>query len=116
MHSVCARRHHGTCLTGILSLAMSCFAQTDPGPRRGPAAAGGPLPSLSASLTAAFNKGSAAFQEVEAVADGLGPRFNANSCAMCHSQPAVGGTSPAVNPLLQFANSQNIMPSFLTAN
>jgi CxxC motif-containing protein (DUF1111 family) len=67
-------------------------------------------------LTAAFNKGSDAFQEVEAVADGLGPRFNANSCAMCHSQPAVGGTSPAVNPLLQFANSQNIIPPFLASD
>lgn len=25
---------------------------------------------------------------------GLGPRFNGNSCFMCHSQPAIGGTSP----------------------
>jgi len=26
---------------------------------------------------------------------GLGPAFNGNSCFMCHSQPAIGGTSPA---------------------
>src|SRR2546423_721331 len=25
---------------------------------------------------------------------GLGPAFNGNSCFMCHSQPAIGGTSP----------------------
>jgi hypothetical protein len=35
---------------------------------------------------------------------------------MCHSQPAAGGTSPALNPQLQFANSQNTMPSFISAN
>ena len=27
---------------------------------------------------------------------GLGPAFNGNSCFMCHSQPAIGGTSPGV--------------------
>jgi CxxC motif-containing protein (DUF1111 family) len=29
---------------------------------------------------------------------GLGPGFNGNSCFMCHSQPTIGGTSPATNP------------------
>jgi CxxC motif-containing protein (DUF1111 family) len=67
-------------------------------------------------MTAVFNKGLTTFQEVETVANGLGPRFNASSCAMCHSQPAVGGTAPAMNPQLQFANSQNTMPPFITAN
>jgi CxxC motif-containing protein (DUF1111 family) len=108
--------YRGACLSGILIFTMSCFAQTDPGPRGGTASAGGPVPGLSASLTAAFNQGLTSFREIEAVADGLGPRFNANSCAMCHSQPAAGGTSPPLNPLLQFANSQNTMPSFISAN
>ena len=55
------------------------------------------------------------FQEVENVKDdGLGPRFNSNSCVSCHSQPALGGTSPAANPQVQFANSQNRLPSFIT--
>jgi CxxC motif-containing protein (DUF1111 family) len=117
MHSVYTLRPHSrACLTGILFLTMSCFAQTDPGPRGGSPAAGGPLPGLSASMTTVFNKGLTTFQEVEAVANGLGPRFNASSCGMCHSQPAVGGTAPAVNPQLQFANSQNTMPPFITAN
>ena len=42
------------------------------------------------------------FAEVESVSggiagengSGLGPTFNAKSCAACHAQPAVGGTSP----------------------
>ena len=109
-------RHSEACLIGVLFLTMSCFAQTDPGPRAGAAAAGGPVPGLSASLAAAFNKGADNFKEVEAVADGLGPRFNSSSCEMCHKHPATGGTSPAINPQLQFANSQNTMPSFITTN
>jgi hypothetical protein len=27
---------------------------------------------------------------------GLGPSFNGNSCVMCHSQPAIGGSSPGI--------------------
>ena len=102
-------------LTGIV-LTGSCWAQTDPGPRGGPAGAGGPVAGLSPALTAMFNTASANFQEVEAVADGLGPRFNANSCTACHVQPAIGGSSPASNPQIAFANSQNRLPSFITAS
>ncbi len=70
---------------------------SDPGPRGGPPAAGGPVAGLSniATLYAAFNAGAANFQEVEDVAhNGLGPRFNSNSCVSCHIQPATGGSSP----------------------
>jgi CxxC motif-containing protein (DUF1111 family) len=58
-------------------------------------------------FTAFFEDGLFRFQEIEGVANnadgnnGLGPRFNFNQCAGCHSQPAVGGSGPAVNP--QFA-------------
>lgn len=61
---------------------------------------------------------------------GLGPRFNGNSCAMCHSQPAIGGTSPGIgtplpngtiftqNPqigLATFDNADNnSVPSFVS--
>ena len=30
--------------------------------------------------------------------------MNLDSCGGCHSQPAIGGTSPAVNPQVAFAN------------
>jgi hypothetical protein len=36
---------------------------------------------------------------------GLGPAFNANSCFTCHSQPAIGGTSPEKNPQLGLAHA-----------
>src|SRR5262249_8772645 len=34
------------------------------------------------------------FTQVVTVADGLGPRFNFDSCAGCHAFPSVGGSSP----------------------
>jgi CxxC motif-containing protein (DUF1111 family) len=36
---------------------------------------------------------------------GLGPAFNANSCFTCHSEPTIGGTSPARNPQLALAHA-----------
>lgn len=53
--------------------------------------------------------------EVETATDGLGPTMNLNSCVGCHSQPATGGSSPAVNPQVAFAASiRNAVPSFLS--
>ena len=91
-------------------------AQTDPGPRGGPPAAGGPVAGLDNNLLTAFNVALANFQEVEEVADGRGPRFNSNSCVSCHIQPAPGGTTPASNPQVQFVNSRNQLPPFLSPN
>src|SRR5262249_35639119 len=48
---------------------------------------------------------------------GLGPRFNMDSCAGCHAQPAVGGSSPPVNPQVAVATKNgatNIVPAFIT--
>ena len=50
---------------------------------------------------------------------GLGPSFNLNSCAGCHKFPAVGGSSPAVNPQVALATqygANNTVPSFITVN
>jgi CxxC motif-containing protein (DUF1111 family) len=42
---------------------------------------------------AEFRLGLDDFLEVETADEGLGPAFNGTSCAVCHSVPAVGGTS-----------------------
>ncbi|HYK12883.1 MAG TPA: hypothetical protein VEW70_02745 [Burkholderiales bacterium] len=76
----------------------------DPGVRAGPGA-GAPIENLSASELALFTAGKLDFEEVETPAEGLGPRMNLDSCSGCHSQPATGGTSPAVNPQVAFAKS-----------
>src|SRR5262249_6339764 len=63
----------------------------------------------------AFTTSQETFNESEAVADGLGPRFNSDSCVSCHTQPAVGGSSPFSNPQVNFVNSQNPLPSFISS-
>jgi len=98
---------------------QSSLKAVDPGVRAGPADAGGPIAGLSATELAFFNAGKDDFEEVENVDEGLGPRMNLDSCSGCHSQPAVGGTSPALNPQIAFANkmgARNSVPSFVTLN
>ncbi len=95
------------------------FRAKDPGVRGGAAGAGGMIPGLTAGQQAYFIAGQAEFSGVEGVGDGLGPRFNLDSCKGCHVQPDVGGTSPAVNPQLAVATAygaRNRIPSFLSVN
>jgi CxxC motif-containing protein (DUF1111 family) len=40
-----------------------------------------------------FNDNRFVFEEVETIADGLGPTYNAQSCAECHQNVATGGAS-----------------------
>ena len=75
-----------------------------------------PLPGLSPSELTMFKAGLDDFREVETVGDGLGPRFNLDSCAGCHNQPATGGSSPGANPQADMVNQYNKLPSFITAD
>jgi CxxC motif-containing protein (DUF1111 family) len=91
----------------------------DPGVRGGPAGAGGPLPGLTANERLVFTAGLEDFSEAEDVPDGLGPTMNLDGCSGCHTQPAVGGTSPAVNPQVAFARAlgaDNRIPDFVRLN
>lgn len=100
----------------IVLCASAAIAQVDPGVRGGAAGAGGFVSGLSASQLNFLAGAKEAFEEVDDVALGLGPRFNSDSCVSCHSQPDVGGTSPAVNPQIAVANKAgaiNTVPSFV---
>jgi CxxC motif-containing protein (DUF1111 family) len=100
----------------------------DPGLRQAATDNGPPiaLSGLAADELAYFEDGMARFDTVEVVSgatqrqgNGLGPRFNSNQCSSCHSQPYVGGSSPARNPLLRVAGAagaSNSIPWFITAN
>ena len=93
-------------------------AAADPGVRAG-AGAGDPVPGLTATQMTLFLNGQKTFEEVDAVADGLGPRFNLDSCLGCHSFPTHGGSAPAVNPQATIATAmgaKNVLPPFITAN
>ena len=102
--------------------ASATSGASDPGVRGGPPAAGQPFAAgLSAGDRVFFNNIAApAFAEVEAVSNGLGPRFNLDSCGGCHTFPALGGSSPPTGnpqviraPLMAPGNS---IPPFLSLN
>jgi CxxC motif-containing protein (DUF1111 family) len=120
----------------VLVLAMwtvsAAWAQQDPGPRPGAPGAGGAFPMLNANELMFFTQAAARFQEVDSVSgkieagSGLGPTYNANGCAVCHAQPAAGGSSPGLsspqnsipNPQVALATldgAANTLPSFITS-
>ena len=116
-----------TALLATSSLASTAFAQTDPGPRPGTPPIPRPINGLSQSEAAFFTEGLNRFLEVDSVSGtqpgangkGLGPRFNSNSCASCHSHPVTGGTSPQVNPQIAVATTfgaVNTIPAFISQN
>ena len=95
------------------------FRASDPGVRGGDAGAGAQITGLSTNQQAFFASGLADFNSAEEVDEGLGPRMNLDGCGGCHLQPAVGGTSPFVNPQVAFANKDggtDTVPSFISAN
>ena len=144
---------------GILALAFTsvCLAQKDPGVRGGPPGAGAALPNLTANEQALFKEGKLRTTQLEAVCDdcsdvtlgsdtgqdpnlatltnssGLGARFNADQCSVCHQQPAIGGSggflvpnpqdppaqhrkpeNPMFNLIPHRKGGQNAVPSFIT--
>src|ERR1700689_1135698 len=122
--------------SAALALPGTALSQTDPGVRPGAingqagATQSGPLPLPSVSSNSPtgilefFDNGLGRFQEQEVVSgginNGLGPRFNLNSCSGCHAQPAVGGSSPPSNPQFHaislgiVSGSTNAIPPFIT--
>jgi CxxC motif-containing protein (DUF1111 family) len=72
------------------ALAGLCFSQSASGPLLIP---GSPLAGITPTEFELFRMGREDFTEVETPDDGLGPAFNGNSCAVCHSVPAIGGIS-----------------------
>ena len=112
-------------LAGAIQLIQAQRSQPqDPGPRKGPAGAGGFYPTLNTNERAAFANGIAQFVQKEGVPDtppgsgngGLGPGFNSDSCSSCHAQPATLGSSPANNPQIAAASAMgaiNTIPSFI---
>lgn len=112
-------------LKGLISLCFMSFTFAFNATKQDPPRAGNPLPNLSSQELALFNAGKEVFEELQSVTGtepgapdpGLGPRFNLNNCAGCHAQPAVGGSSPAINPQVEVATrygARNKIPYFIS--
>ena len=103
--------------------ALAQGSPHDPGLRGGPPGAGQPLAGLTAIESKMFDEGVQRAIQLEAVCDdcsdlqlgshidpskanlvtltnssGLGTRFNADQCTVCHNQPALGGSGGFVVP------------------
>ncbi len=115
------------------TVTLGQHSPQDPGVRGGTVNSGQPLSSVSQTPGGPdfFANGLLRFQNVESVQgganNGLGPRFNSNQCSSCHSQPAIGGSSPSAtvfpnvgpNPetlVYSLDGAQNTLPSFITPN
>src|SRR5215831_5168037 len=117
----------------------------DPGPRPNPSSTiPNPVPGLNTNELALFNESLLRVSELEGTCDtcaqqpqnvppidpsptnpfsplrlvnsaGMSPVFNADQCFICHFQPLIGGSSPAVNPASVIAHrlgGTNTVPSF----
>lgn len=116
-----------TLTSSTLLLTPFINAQTDPGVQSASRGTGTALSSVlandNAGILGFFQDGQMRFQVVETVSggtnNGLGPRFNANSCSSCHAQPAVGGSGSATNPQASFISSgvspKDQTPYFITS-
>src|SRR3984957_2357634 len=123
------------CAVVVSCPSLKLQSQGDPGPRTGPPAAGSFFAGLSPNEQAFFNQAQLRFQEIDSVSgsisgepgSGLGPTFNGNSCAQCHAQPTIGGSSPGLtspqnpipNPQVALAvldGALNAVPTFISAN
>jgi CxxC motif-containing protein (DUF1111 family) len=123
------------CLGLATSYHPKLQAQQDPGPRPGAASAGNYFSTLNSVEQSFYAQAQQRFMEVDSVSGsisgelgaGLGPAFNGNSCAQCHAQPSIGGSSPGLispqnaipNPQVALATldgASNTVPSFIAAN
>ncbi len=124
-----------SCVPTFLLTIGIVSAQVDPGPRGGAPGAGSYYYSLNANEQNFYNQAKTRFQEIDSVSGkipgeagaGLGPTFNGNSCAMCHAEPIVGGSSPGLkspqnptpNPQVALAKldgATNTVPPFIFAS
>jgi CxxC motif-containing protein (DUF1111 family) len=105
---------------GTVELQADFFRAKDPGVQNEERGTGRPLFGLSPEENEMFEVGLEDFAEEEGVGDGVGPRFNFVGCGGCHSQPAIGGTSPRENPLFRVTDelgfTGNVIPSFIRRN
>lgn len=87
----------GMCLIAAVATALVAGQGRAVGP-------GDPLPGITPTEFTEFRLGLDDFTEVETAEEGLGPAFNAASCASCHNVPAIGGFSLVLETRAAYRN------------
>ena len=88
-------RFRSVALLALASMALSACSDSDSGGGGGTAfLVGGPIAGLTQAELDAFERGRVVFSRRFHPSEGLGPYYNATSCADCHSTPAPGGSAP----------------------
>src|SRR4029078_8280768 len=75
----------------LVSVTVACLATASSIAQTRLATPGSPLQGITPVEFEEFRLGLDDFMEVESAEEGLGPAFNATSCAACHNVPAIGG-------------------------
>lgn len=135
----------GSITTAVLAQSNPWSRAKDPGPRPNPSSSvPNSVPGLNENEAALFNESLLRVSELEGSCDtcaqqppnvppidpdpdnpfsptslvnsaGMSPVFNADQCFICHSQPQIGGSTPAHSPAEKIAHrlgGTNIVPSF----
>jgi CxxC motif-containing protein (DUF1111 family) len=84
-----------TVLTAALLVLAGCGDRAVEAPpvTGAPQALGDPISGLTQAELDAFNRGRVIFEKRFKPSEGLGPFYNATSCASCHSTPVTGGSA-----------------------
>lgn len=90
----CSRAAVPALLVSLSALLSGCSGSLTPPGSGVRILPGGPLPGLTRTELASFERGKRVFQRRFEPEEGLGPRYNATSCESCHSEPTVGGSAP----------------------
>jgi len=90
---------------GVATWAVAAIATAFVAGQERAVVLGDPLAGITPTEFTEFRLGLEDFIEVETAEDGLGPAFNATSCAACHNVPAIGGTSLVLETRAAYRNA-----------
>ena len=99
---------------GLVALLGACSGGGSNPPTLVVTALGDPLPGLTVDELAAFQRGKVIFEKRFVPSEGLGPLYNATSCASCHGTPVAGGSSELYRNFY-LAVAQSSTPQFASA-
>jgi len=104
MHAALFSRRVLILVFTILLIGLGICLLQPTGPMRAQGSLGNPIPHLTPLETTLFDSGFQQFIHIWSPQQGLGPDFIQDSCATCHSSPAIGGNSALATTFFEAQN------------